>query len=83
MNILFSTAISGLFLPKITKTLETKDADKKLSNIFIKVSRLQIYVLLLFLTGFIIFGNTFITLWVGKDYIDVYYTIKKAVACFL
>ena len=75
MNTLFSTAISGLFLPKITKTLETKDADKKLSNIFIKVSRLQIYVLLLFLTGFIIFGNTFITLWVGNDYIDVYYIV--------
>lgn len=74
-NVSFSTAISGLFLPKITKTLEEKDGDRKVSDIFIKVSRLQMYIMMLILAGFTVFGRFFIRLWVGDDYMDAYYII--------
>lgn len=75
MNTNFSTTISGLFLPKITKVLEEKDGDKKASDIFIKVSRIQLYLMMLILTGVIVFGRQFITYWVGPDKIDAYYII--------
>lgn len=80
MNTTFSTTISGLFLPRITKMLEEKDADKKVSDIFIKVSRIQLYLMTLILSGFIIYGRVFINLWVGPEYKDVYYIILLLIA---
>ena len=75
INMRFSTTISGLFFPKINKLLEEDDGDKKVSDIFIKVSRIQLYVMALILFGFVIFGKQFIILWVGEQYIDSYYIL--------
>ena len=75
INTSFSTTISGLFFPRITKTLEEKDGSKKVSDIFIKVSRIQLYIMALIMFGFIVFGRQFILLWVGNDYISAYYII--------
>ncbi len=75
MNMTVSTTISGLFLPRITKMLEEKDSDEKISNLFIKVSRIQIYLMMLILSGFIIFGKQFLNLWVGPGYEDTYYIV--------
>lgn len=75
INMKFSTTISNLFFPKINKLLIEKDGEKKVSDLFIKVSRIQLYVMTLVLLGFIIFGEKFIILWVGKDYIDSYYIL--------
>lgn len=71
----FSTNISGVFFPRVTKTLEEKDGLNKVSDIFIRVSRIQLYILGLILFGFVIFGKSFIYFWVGEDYIAVYYII--------
>lgn len=75
MNVTFSTTISGLFLPKITKMIEESDSDKKISDLFIRISRIQIYLMMLIMTGFIIFGRQFLNLWVGDEYKDTYYII--------
>ena len=75
MNTQCSTVIGSLFLPKITKLLKEKESDKKISNIFITVSRIQIYIMMLILFGFIIFGKFFINLWAGIEYLDAYYII--------
>lgn len=74
--VLFSTSISGVFLPKITKIIsntDNKNRTKEVSDIFIKISRLQLYILLLALSCFYIVGKQFINLWVGKEYADAYY----------
>ena len=75
MNVTFSTTISGLFLPRVTKMIEEKNSDKELSNLFIKVARIQIYLMVLILSGFIIYGKAFINLWVGNSYADAYWII--------
>ena len=75
INVSFSTTISGLFFPRITKTLEEENGDKKVSNLFIRVSRIQLYIMALIMFGFIIFGKQFIILWVGSEYIDAYYIL--------
>lgn len=68
-----STAISNVFLPKISK-MTAKEIDKtKLTNEMIKVGRLQNYVIFLAVTGLILFGKEFIIWWVGKEYIKSYY----------
>ena len=71
----FSTTISGLFFPRINKTLDEENGNKKVSSIFIRVSRIQLYIMALIMFGFITFGKQFIILWVGNDYVSAYYIL--------
>lgn len=68
----FSTGISGVFAPQINKIVAEKHDMQELNEIFIKVGRVQFYVVFLILTGYIFFGKQFITLWVSNDYQDAY-----------
>lgn len=69
----FSSTIQGIFLPHITKRISLGADDHEISNLFIKIGRIQYLILGLVLFGFIVYGKSFITLWTGKDYIDAYY----------
>ncbi|MFS0620668.1 oligosaccharide flippase family protein [Priestia megaterium] len=66
--IAFSTAISGVFLPKITKMVVNKASGEQLTDLLIKTGRLQFLVLGLVVSGFVLFGDKFIFLWVGAGY---------------
>ena len=68
----FSTAISSVFLPKVTAMVAQKDNSMELSNLFIRTGRIQYIVISLILTGFIVFGRDFIRLWAGTDYESAY-----------
>ncbi len=68
-----STAVSGVFLPKMAKLVVEKVDAKVLTNEFIKVGRIQYYIIFLICSGFILVGKTFINLWVGNVYNDAYY----------
>ena len=68
-----STAFSGVLTPKVTVMI-TKDASPgQLTELFIRVGRLQYLVIALALSGFIVFGREFIFLWAGPDYGEAYY----------
>ena len=76
INTLFvglSTAISSVLLPKISKMIAKNATTKELTAEFIKVGRLQFYVVFLMTSGLVLFGKEFIIWWVGKKYIDSYY----------
>lgn len=68
----FSTAIAGVFLPKVTGMVARNDNRKDISNLFIRTGRIQYIVIALILTGFIVFGRDFINLWAGADYDSAY-----------
>lgn len=68
----FSTGISGVFAPQVNKLIAEKHNMRELNDLFIKVGRVQFYVVFLILTGYIFFGKQFITLWVSNDYEDAY-----------
>lgn len=68
-----STAISSVYLPKITKMIDSQCSCSELSNHFIKIGRLQFFVLLPIIIGFILFGMKFIDLWLGEGYTEVFY----------
>lgn len=69
----FSTAISGMFTPRIHAIVQSHRDDtpylrRELTELFIRVGRLQFFLLSLILTGFIFFGRPFIQLWAGEGY---------------
>ena len=69
----FSTAVSSVFLPKMTTMVAESKSDSELSDVFLRTSRIQYIILSFILTGYVIFGLEFMTLWVGKEYIISYY----------
>ena len=74
----FSTAISSVLLPKITRMEEKHATAEDFTKIFIKTGRIQYILIALIITGFVLFGQNFIKLWVGTTYNDTYY-----IACIL
>lgn len=79
MYLNFSTAISGVLLPKVTKMEENNASDEEFSEIFIKTGRIQYIIMALIMSGFILYGQEFINLmWVGPEYSQAY-----TIACIL
>lgn len=75
----FSTAISGVLLPRVTKMESENASDKEFTDIFIRTGRLQYIVMALIITGFVLFGKEFIEImWVGPEYSQSY-----IIACIL
>lgn len=72
MYMLFSTAISSVFLPKVTTLVTTNNDNKLISDLFIRTGRIQYIVMSFVLSGFIVFGRQFIILWAGIEYEDAY-----------
>ena len=68
-----STAISGVYLPHVTAMIARRAPLTEISTLFIQIGRAQYFLLLLVLTGFIIFGRQFIQLWAGKDFLPAYW----------
>ncbi len=64
----FSTAISGLFLPRVTQLVIHKVSGEQMTDLFIKAGRIQFIILGYILLAFILFGKQFILLWAGPDY---------------
>lgn len=75
----FSLSVSSVFTPRIHAIVnKTKDnlfnQRLQLTNLFIKVGRIQFLVLGLVACGVIFFGKEFImNVWAGKEYEDSYY----------
>ncbi|MGN0811935.1 MAG: oligosaccharide flippase family protein [Candidatus Coproplasma sp.] len=80
MYLNFSTAISSVFTPRIHNIVNDQEKtesqkNKELTDLFVKVGRVQFLVLGLILTGFIFFGQFFISKWAGENYGDSYYVV--------
>ena len=68
-----STTIQSVFLPHVSKEISKNDSNDYINSIFLRVGRMQYMLLLLVLSGFIVFGKEFIRLWAGEQYIIAYY----------
>lgn len=65
----FSTAITGVLLPKVAKMQANNASDEEFTDIFIKTGRIQYIILALIMSGFILYGREFINImWVGLEY---------------
>lgn len=64
----FAGGINSVLVPRATQMVVTESSGKELTDVMIKIGRLNTFMLLLVSSGFILFGKTFIILWVGKTY---------------
>ncbi|MFB3170039.1 oligosaccharide flippase family protein [Neobacillus sp. 179-C4.2 HS] len=75
LYMMFSTSISGVFLPKVSIMVANQSSSKELTDLLIKVGRIQYIIMALIISGFVLFGQPFIRLWAGKNYNDAYYIV--------
>lgn len=68
MFITLSVTISGVMLPKISKMVSANSTNEELMNEFIKVARIQFYIIFFIASLTLIFGREFINLWAGSEY---------------
>lgn len=71
----FSTTISSVFTPRINLMVEENIENNEISNLFIKVGRVQFIVLSYLLLNIIFLGKYFICIWAGKEYEQSYYVL--------
>lgn len=68
----FSLAIAGVFLPKMTQLIAEGRNSKEISDMFIKIGRIQYIIMAYILIGFALFGKPFVFYWAGADCASVY-----------
>lgn len=73
MYLQFSSAISDVFVPKINILVSRENDDRKITELFTEVGRIQFFVLSLALLGFYSIGKPFMHLWGGLEYTESYY----------
>ncbi|MDO5047834.1 MAG: oligosaccharide flippase family protein [Anaerococcus sp.] len=74
MYINVSTSVSSVFIPQANDIIQRNSSDSQISDFFIKIGRLQYYILMLILLGFITFGSYFISeIWLDATYKSSYY----------
>lgn len=64
---MLSTALSGVFIPHINELVSNKVSKFKLTELMIKVGRIQLIMLTFILGGFIVVGKYFIIVWAGTQ----------------
>lgn len=67
----FSNALSGMFLPRVSRVVSRDGGD--VMPLMIKIGRIQLYVVGAVVMGFICVGKEFISLWVGDSFLESYY----------
>lgn len=67
-----STAISNVFIPRVNRMVATNNDNKELTSLFTRVGRVQFILLSLVCSGLIFFGQPFISMWAGKNYVEAY-----------
>lgn len=68
-----STSISSVFIPRVHRMATINSRPQEITDLFIRVGRVQFILLSLICSGFIFFGKAFINLWAGPGYEQSYY----------
>lgn len=64
----FPSAISSVLLPRATQIIVLNNTPRLITETMIRVGRINIMLQYLILSGFFLFGNLFIKLWIGPVY---------------
>ena len=63
-----STAIQEAYLPSISQKVFSGSTNKEITQSLVEPSRMQVCILFLALSGFLLFGREFFELWIGESY---------------
>jgi len=67
-----STAVSGVYIPRVNALVSSNNVHFEFSLLFTKIGRVQFLLLSGVLLGLIFFGQAFIELWAGENYVAAY-----------
>lgn len=73
MYMQFGTQVASVFYPKVSILYQEENGNQKVSNLFVRVGRVTFMIIMLILSGFIVFGKEFLLIWVGEGYTEAYY----------
>ena len=67
-------AISQVFTPRIMMIASKKNqSSEEISELMIRIGRLQFYIVSFILSGYVVFGQRFVKFWAGEGYDAAYY----------
>ena len=72
MFMLFAGAVTAVFVPRVNMLVAKENDNNTLLELFTKVGRIQFIILVLAISGYVLFGKEFIHLWVGNGYEESY-----------
>ncbi|MFC6201189.1 lipopolysaccharide biosynthesis protein [Lactiplantibacillus nangangensis] len=75
MFFMLSTSLSSIFIPRVNELVNLKKSREVLTNLMIKVGRIQMTILFFVLGGFIVVGKYFVRLWAGPQNMEAYMLI--------
>ena len=67
-----SSAISNVFTPEVNRSVAQNKSISDMSDLLIRIGRIQFLIVSLVLSGFAVFGPAFVVFWAGADYADAY-----------
>ena len=67
------SSVTGVLMPGVVRMVENKATPKQLCDEMIRIGRLILMVLGIIWSGFLVFGQQFIGLWVGETKLDSYW----------
>lgn len=75
MFFMLSTSVSSMFVPKINELVNMHKSRAELTNLMIKVGRIQMSILFFVLGGFVVVGKYFVYIWAGKQNMGAYFLV--------
>lgn len=75
----FTTAINGMFMPRISRIYAQGNENEELMPLLMNVGKFQYALNGLIVAGFAVVGKAFINLWMDSTYADAYYGILLVV----
>lgn len=69
----FSVGLLSVLTPKVNGMVFSGKDNTQLTNLMIRVGRLQCYIVSIVCSGFVAFGSNFIKLWAGAGYEEAYW----------
>ncbi len=71
----FANALNGVFLPKVMKMVVKKEDSSIMTDLLIKVGRIQLIIISAVILPFLSMGQEFILLWLGNSFSQSYLVI--------
>lgn len=82
--LLFADGLNGIFLPRVTNMVVKRNDPREITDLMIRVGRLQMLIASLFIVGIITQGKDFIPIWFGTEYRMSYYAaVIVLIPCFI
>ncbi len=72
---LFASVLNSLFLPRVTAMVEKKESTEKITDLMIKVGRIQLIIVAAIVVLITTMGREFIVCWVGESKADAHISL--------